>query len=103
VTDNAVLLGIRVPENAQIWIDGQKTSQTGTFREFVTPPLEQGEKFTYNIKATWTENGKPVVRERQVNFYSGDRLMVNMTAPPKNNAAAANSNAAPNNPATPKP
>ena len=69
----------------------------------MTPSLEHGQKFAYNIKATWTENGKPVVRERQVNFYAGDRLMVNMTAPPMNNAAAASNSAAPNNPATPKP
>jgi hypothetical protein len=27
------------------------------------------------------ENGKEIVRNRQLNFYAGDRLMVNMMAP----------------------
>ena len=83
IPDNAVLIGVRVPENAEIWIDGEKTSQTGAFREFVTPSLEPGQKFAYDIKARWTENGKEVNRDRKLNFYAGDRLMVNLMAPPK--------------------
>jgi len=89
INDNAVLIGVRVPENAEVWIDGQKTSQTGSFREFTTPPLESGQKFIYDIKARWTENGKEVVRDRQLNFYAGDRLMVNMMAPAKQPPAQA--------------
>lgn len=83
IDDNAVLIGVRVPDNAEIWIDGDKTSQTGTFREFVTPALEPGQKFSYDIKARWMENGKEVVRDRKLSFYAGDRLMVNLMAPPK--------------------
>jgi len=78
-----VLIGLRVPENAEVWIDGDKTTQTGTFREYVTPPLEPGQKFTYNVKARWLENGKEVVRDRRLDFYAGDRLMVNLMAPAK--------------------
>lgn len=83
IADNAVLIGVRVPENAEIWIDGAKTAQTGRFREFVTPSLEPGQKFNYDIKARWTENGQEVIRDRQVGFYAGDRLMVNLLASPK--------------------
>jgi len=89
INDNAVLIGVRVPENAEVWIDGQKTSQTGSFREFATPPLESGQKFIYDIKARWTENGKEVVRDRQLNFYAGDRLMVNMMVPAQQSPAQA--------------
>jgi len=80
IDDNAVLIGLRVPENAEVWIDGDKTTQTGTFREYVTPPLEPGQKFNYDIKARWVENGKEVIRERKLSFYAGDRLMVNLVA-----------------------
>jgi uncharacterized protein (TIGR03000 family) len=89
INDNAVLIGVRVPENAEVWIDGQKTSQTGSFREFTTPPLESGQKFIYDIKARWTENGKEVVRDRQLNFYAGDRLMVNLMVPAQQSPAQA--------------
>ncbi|HEV2948301.1 MAG TPA: TIGR03000 domain-containing protein [Gemmataceae bacterium] len=88
IPDNAVLIGIRVPDNAQIWVDGEKTTQTGTFREFVTPPLELGQQYSYDIKARWTENGQEVVRDRKVTFHGGDRLMVNMTTAQPNKAAA---------------
>ena len=76
--DNAVLIGVRVPASAEIWFDGDKTTQTGTFRQFISPPLETRQKYTYEIKARWMANGKEVVRVRNVNVYAGDRLMVNM-------------------------
>jgi uncharacterized protein (TIGR03000 family) len=85
--DNAVLIGVRVPENAEIWFDGEKTSQKGTLREFVTPPLDPGQKYTYEIKARWDENGREVTRVRKQEVYAGDRLLVNMLAPEKKSAA----------------
>ena len=81
--DNAVLIGVRVPESAVIWFDGDKTTQAGTFREFITPPLDPGQKYTYEIKAQWVENGKEVVRTRKMDIFAGDRLMVNFLAPAK--------------------
>jgi uncharacterized protein (TIGR03000 family) len=82
--DNAVLIGVRVPENAEIWFDGEKTSQKGMFREFVTPALDPGQKYTYEIRARWNENGREVTRSRKQEVYAGDRLLVNMLAPEKN-------------------
>jgi len=95
-----VLIGIRVPENAQIWVDGQKTAQTGAFREFVSPPLESGQQYSYDIKAQWTENGQEVVRDRKVTFHAGDRLMVNLTTAQPNKAAATSQPPVPAAPAT---
>jgi uncharacterized protein (TIGR03000 family) len=86
--DNAVLIGVRVPEGATIWFDGEKTTQTGTFREFTSPPLEPGQKFSYEIKAVWTENGQEVSRLRRIDVYAGDRMMVNFMSPVKNAAPA---------------
>jgi uncharacterized protein (TIGR03000 family) len=74
------VIDVRVPGNAQVWIDGEKTSQTGALREFVTPALEPGQQYSYDIRARWTENGQEVVRDRNVIFHAGDRLMVNMLA-----------------------
>jgi uncharacterized protein (TIGR03000 family) len=82
--DNAVLIGVRVPESATIWFDGEKTTQTGTFREFMSPPLEPGQKFTYEIKATWVDGGKEVSRTRKIDVFAGDRMMVNFLSPVKN-------------------
>ena len=81
IPQNAVLLRVQVPENAQVFLDDQKTSQTGPVREFVTPPLNPGQPFSYDVKARWTENGQEVVRDKRVTFHAGDRLTVDMTAP----------------------
>jgi uncharacterized protein (TIGR03000 family) len=81
--DNAVLIGVRVPESATIWFDGEKTTQTGTFREFISPALEPGQKYSYEIKAVWVENGQEVSRLRRIDVYAGDRTMVNMLSPAK--------------------
>ena len=64
--DNAARLTIIVPEGTELWFNGMKTTQTGTRREFDTPPLTPGEDFQYTIKARWTEGGKPVEVTRTV-------------------------------------
>jgi len=78
VPDNAALIDVRVPSNAQVWIDDQKTNQTGSMREFVTPSLNPGQDYSYDIRARWTENGQPMETQRKVTFHAGDRLAVNM-------------------------
>ena len=78
--DNAALIDVRVPGNAEVWIDDQKTNQTGSMREFVTPALNPGQEYSYDIRARWTENGQPVERDRKVTFHAGDRLAVNLMA-----------------------
>lgn len=97
--DNAVLIAVRVPESAVIWFDGDKTTQTGTLREFITPSLDPGQKYTYDIKAQWVENGKEVLRTRKMEIYAGDRLMVNFLGSEK----AAPPRPAPLKPPTPAP
>jgi uncharacterized protein (TIGR03000 family) len=77
---NAVLLNVRVPSNAQVWFDGENTQQRGDLRRFVSPPLDPGKTFTYEIKASWTENGRQVERTRKVHVRAGQRLNVDFMA-----------------------
>jgi uncharacterized protein (TIGR03000 family) len=71
---NMVLINLRVPANAEVSFDGNKTSQSGGFRSFVTPALERGTEYSYEIRARWMNDGKPVEQTRKVNFRAGDRL-----------------------------
>ena len=89
IPDNAALIDVRVPGNAEVLIDGQKTNQAGTMREFVTPALDPGQEFSYDIRARWTENGQEVDRHRKVTFHAGDRLTVNLMAPQGSQSAEA--------------
>lgn len=49
-------LEIYVPaEGAQAYIDDVVTRQTGTRRQFVTPPLEAGKTYSLKVRAVWTD------------------------------------------------
>jgi uncharacterized protein (TIGR03000 family) len=74
-------LEIRVPVDAAIWFDGSKSSQTGSDRTFVTPPLKPGEVYTYHIRARWTKDGAPVEQTRTVTVRAGQRTRVDFLAP----------------------
>jgi uncharacterized protein (TIGR03000 family) len=79
-TGSQVSLDVRVPvSDAQIMIEGQKTNQMGTLRRFVSPPLTPGVSYTYEIKATWTQDGKKVTRSKKVDVQAGQQLTVDLT------------------------
>jgi len=78
---NAAMFEVRVPENAQLWFAGAKTSQTGPVRHFVSPSLQPGRTFTYEIRARWTDaSGRLVVRTKQVEVRAGARIGVDFNS-----------------------
>jgi uncharacterized protein (TIGR03000 family) len=90
IPDNAVLIGVRVPPGAEVWVEGQKTSENGAFREFVSPPLPPGKDYVYDVRARWTDpNGQVVDRTRHMTVRAGDRVMANFLA---NNPAGTSPN-----------
>jgi len=66
------LLEVTVPADAKVNIEGADTTQTGTMREFVSPPLFPGHEYSYQIKVKWTENGKEMTRTHRVAVHAGD-------------------------------
>jgi len=74
--DRSVFLSIRVPPNAELWFGDVKTNETGSERSFVSPPLEPGQGYTYELRARWTENGQTVDRKRTLQVHAGDRLSI---------------------------
>jgi uncharacterized protein (TIGR03000 family) len=87
--EQVAYLHIRVmPPHAEISIEGSKTAQIGSSRLYVSPPLNQGENYTYTIHVSWKENGREVTRDRKVPVRAGDRLSIVFREP---QAAAASS------------
>jgi uncharacterized protein (TIGR03000 family) len=70
-----------VPVDAAVFFDGEATSLTGSTRTFVSPPLEQGKKYRYEVKARWTVNGKQVEQTRKVPVTAGARVRVDFLTP----------------------
>ncbi len=75
---------VRVPANAELWINNDKRAQRGAVREFVTPELDADSVYVYNVKARWTEEGGIEVQKTlRVRAISGTRVTVNFVRPPE--------------------
>jgi uncharacterized protein (TIGR03000 family) len=78
--ENRVLIEVRLPApTAEIAFDGSKTVQTGTLRQFISPPITAGQPYSYQVTARWTDNGKEVTRNRKIEFRAGQRVTVDLT------------------------
>jgi uncharacterized protein (TIGR03000 family) len=74
---NAGVIRVYVPsEFATVRFDGAQSSSVGTTRYYVTPDLEAGKKYNYDISATFTRNGQPVTEDRHVTVAPGQTTVV---------------------------
>jgi uncharacterized protein (TIGR03000 family) len=75
--DNTGAVNVTLPDpNAQVWFNDQPTNQTGTLRQFATPPLVPGHVYSYDVRATWMVNGQPVTQSREVRVTPGQTSTV---------------------------
>jgi uncharacterized protein (TIGR03000 family) len=79
--NTAARFTVKLPADAEVWFDGTPLKGTGPEREFRTPALTPGNRYTYEVRARWQENGKEVVQARQVSFAPGDHVQVDFPAP----------------------
>ncbi len=80
--DDMAHLLVVVPENAELWFNGTKTKQAGKEREFVSPALTPGKTYSYEVKASWMDNGKKVEKTRTVDVKANDWKPVDFTKSP---------------------
>ena len=84
VNENAksATVEVRVPANAELWIDGSPTQQRGENRKFETPAFSSGNSYRYDLRARWTDSGGKVVEQtRQVTLQAGQQVKVDFTTP----------------------
>jgi uncharacterized protein (TIGR03000 family) len=72
---------VRLPANAEITINGKKTTSTGPVREYETPVLDPERVYTYLVKAKWLEDGITVEKSLRVRALSGNRVTINFVPP----------------------
>lgn len=78
-----MLLSIRVPPDAVVRINGEKTSQNGPRREFLSSGLSPGRTYTFVVTAQWVgANGQAVELEQRVQVQGGERRNVDFLMPP---------------------
>jgi len=81
VTSQTALIEVRVPAEAEVWFDGEKSIQTGLERSFRSPALQPDTIYSYEVKARWTENGKPVEKMRKVRIMKGEQIRITFLNP----------------------
>jgi uncharacterized protein (TIGR03000 family) len=73
---NAAFVTVRVPPDANIWFENYQSHQKGLVRNFISPPLNPGQQYVYDIKAEWMQNGKKVDQVRHVTVWAGGQTNV---------------------------
>ena len=81
-------IDLNLPDNAELWVQGVKMTQTGTSRRFVTPTLSSGYDYSYELRIVYKENGKDVTLVRHISVRAGDRKSLMVIAQPPEIAAA---------------
>lgn len=77
---NTARLQLLVPEKAEVLIDDRKTTQAGTERQFLTPPLEPGKNFTYQLTVRYPgANGAMVEDRHAIRVRANDQLRMDFT------------------------
>jgi uncharacterized protein (TIGR03000 family) len=80
-TPNSAHLRIRVPKDAEVLVEGRKTTASGTVREFVSPPLTPGKNMIYSILVRYTDGGKKIEETHSIRVHANDQLDIDCTKP----------------------
>jgi uncharacterized protein (TIGR03000 family) len=79
--DQPVILELRVPAEAEIWFNGEKTTQRGTDRVFRTPLLPAGKTFQYEVKVRWSREGKAEEQTKTIPVRAGEQVRLTFPTP----------------------
>jgi uncharacterized protein (TIGR03000 family) len=88
-SDGAGHVTVGVPPDALVWFDQKATKSTGAVREFETPPMNSGGQYTYQIKATWKQDGREVTQTQKVQLSAGAHVTVTFPLPQDNSGRTA--------------
>ena len=86
--DGIAHITVNVPPDAKVWFDDTPMTATGSIRRFDSPGLTPGSRYSYDIKASWKENGHEVTQAQRVEVSDGARVNVRFPAPPKTTGQA---------------
>jgi len=78
----SVTVEVYLPEDAQLFVQGQQLPSKGSMRRFVSPPLAPG-KYVYTIKAVIPDTNGPQTVTQQVDVRPGDFESIDLRPPDK--------------------
>jgi len=69
---------VNIPADAKLTIDENPTRSTETVRRFVTPALETGKDYYYNVKAELVVDGQTQTATKRILVRAGEESQVNI-------------------------
>jgi len=72
---------VSLPNEAKLMIDGTVTTSTSARRVFVSPTLNPGKEYHYNLKVEYVQDGKTVELSKKVVVSAGNESTVSFEAP----------------------
>jgi uncharacterized protein (TIGR03000 family) len=75
-TASSATIAVSLPSDAKLTIDDAPTSSTSANRTFVTPPLPDGQSFSYTLKAQFVRNSEAVTMTKSITVRSGEVIDV---------------------------
>lgn len=77
----AAVIEVRLPADAELWFDRDRTGQTGPERVFTSPPLPGGKNYHYVVRARWLEDGKLREQVESVSVRAGELIRLEFPRP----------------------
>jgi uncharacterized protein (TIGR03000 family) len=72
---------VHVPAGAQVWLEGKPTTQSGSTRTFVSPPLPPKQNFVYQVRVRWKGDAGVTEQSQNVVVQSGSEVQLHFPLP----------------------
>jgi uncharacterized protein (TIGR03000 family) len=76
--DNRAVITVTLPADAKLIFEGKPTSSSAEMRWFVSPPLQPGRAYQYELRAEVLRNGATQVLTRNIVVRRGEETRVVM-------------------------
>lgn len=67
---------VKLPADAELYVDDVRFTRTGATRTIETPPLEPGERYSYTLRAVAERGGRTVSASKKIAFRAGETTRV---------------------------
>jgi uncharacterized protein (TIGR03000 family) len=78
----AARITVRLPVDAQLFVNGEACSLTSSIRAFSTPVLQPGREYAYTLRAEVVRDGQTRTESRRVVFEAGKQVTVEFKLAP---------------------
>ena len=71
-TSQIAMLNVQLPmANAEVWLNDTLTTPQGMDRQFQSPPLDSSKRYSYTVKARWTDGDRVMEKTKDVKVEPG--------------------------------